>query len=229
MVAAALIGAGASAAGKVADAIFGDKQADENWDRQKKVLKNQIQWKVEDATKAGLHPLAALGVVPASVGGTIVGSDFGSLGQDIGRAAEALMAPEDKTTARMIQLEVERGQLQNELLKSQIASTRMRSMQDATPGVPGIGPSGPTIGIPGTSAKVPVAQANAAQDAENHFGEIFGELFGIGNAAVTAWRYMNLERILLGDDVTPAVKATLSPVARDIAKGGYKSRYLGGR
>ena len=83
-----------------------DNAADEAWDRTKKVLTNQVQWRVKDTIKAGLHPLAALGVNPASGPapaqvGMDLGSTFGSMCQDIGRAAEAMMAPESKTAAAM--------------------------------------------------------------------------------------------------------------------------------
>ena len=36
------------------------------YEREKEFAQNQIQWKVKDAVAAGLHPLAALGVNPAS-------------------------------------------------------------------------------------------------------------------------------------------------------------------
>lgn len=37
-----------------------------NWERQKAILQNQLLWRVQDARKAGIHPLAALGLSPAS-------------------------------------------------------------------------------------------------------------------------------------------------------------------
>ena len=36
------------------------------WKRQRQVLTHQIRWRVKDAKRAGLHPLAALGVSPAA-------------------------------------------------------------------------------------------------------------------------------------------------------------------
>lgn len=182
MVAAAVIGAGASVIGKGIDAVAGNKAADNAWDRQKKVLRKQIQWRVEDAEKAGLHPLAALGVVPAAGPSPAPGTDFGSMGQDIGRAAEALLTPEDKTSGRVLQLQLERGALENELLRTQIASQRMRNIQQATPGVD----KPANLPTPFGDA-LAVANAGLAQDSTDHFGEIIGELYGIGNFIQSQW------------------------------------------
>lgn len=62
------------------------------WDRH--VLQNQIQWRVEDAKKAGIHPLAALGaqISPASPlpgvpgGGDAVADGMGAIGDAIAKA-----------------------------------------------------------------------------------------------------------------------------------------------
>lgn len=98
-------------------------------DRQEIWNKHQVQWRVEDAKKAGVHPLYALGAqistpqVPSVVGDT--GPSFGdrlsSAGQDIGRAAEALLGGKQRMLARMDALALERGELENDLLRSQIA------------------------------------------------------------------------------------------------------------
>ena len=65
---------------------------------QKELAQSQIQWRVEDAKKAGLHPMAALGLSPMSyspVSGSAVGSTYDysgvgnslqQMGQDIDRA-----------------------------------------------------------------------------------------------------------------------------------------------
>jgi len=49
-------------------------------------LQNQIQWRVQDAKKAGLHPLAALGISPASGASVMAGSSgISKMGQSIGQ------------------------------------------------------------------------------------------------------------------------------------------------
>ena len=66
----------------------------------KEFAQNNIQWKVDDANKAGIHPLAALGVQPQSAPASMIGSNLmpqgdsmGQMGQDIGRAIMANKTP----------------------------------------------------------------------------------------------------------------------------------------
>lgn len=164
-----------------------DNAADQAWDRQKKMLTNQVQWRVQDAIKAGIHPLAALGVNPASGPpmANIAGGDFSAplsqMGQDIGRAAEAYAAPEDKAAARMTQLSLERGQLENDLLRTQIASQRVRLVQQSTPG--GM-PGGSTLPIAGTGGLTPKDDARIPVDYPG-LGDAWEKDFG-DNAAVDA-------------------------------------------
>lgn len=164
-----------------------DDAADQAWDRQKKVLTKQIQWRVADAQKAGIHPLAALGVNPASGPpmANIAGGDFSGplaqMGQDIGRAAEAYAAPEDKAAVRMTQLQLERGQLENDLLRTQIASQRVRLVQQGTPGLnPGTG----VLPIPGTGGPSTKDDARIGVDYPG-LGDAWEKDFG-DNAAVDA-------------------------------------------
>lgn len=57
--------------------------ANKAWRRHKQQMQNQIRWRVKDAKKAGLHPLAALGISPAS--GPSMGPSVGSQ-RDTGRS-----------------------------------------------------------------------------------------------------------------------------------------------
>lgn len=91
-----LIGGGISASQSGAN-------AKRNYDAQKEFAQNGIRWRVEDAKKAGIHPLYALGAQTASfspVSG--YGGDFGisdalnSFGQGIDRAAQAKMTKEER-------------------------------------------------------------------------------------------------------------------------------------
>lgn len=98
-------------------------------DRQEIWNKHQVQWRVEDAKKAGIHPLYALGAqistpqVPSVVGdsGSSFSDRLSSAGQDIGRAADALLGGKARMAARLDALALERGELENDLLRSQIA------------------------------------------------------------------------------------------------------------
>lgn len=140
VVASALISGAGSLAGGFVDNYFNEKATDKAWKRQKKVLQNQVQWRVADAVAAGLHPLAALGMSPAdgpSVGlGSSLGAGLSDMGQSVGRAAEAMLTPESKLTARMALLAEERAGLENDLLRSQIAGSMKANLtQGSTAGV----------------------------------------------------------------------------------------------
>lgn len=228
-----IIGAGIAAGTKLLGGLMGsaeaNKAAQRDWDNQKLVLKNQIYWKAQDAIRAGLHPLAGLGVNPASgpaptqVGG--MGDAMASMGQDIGRAAEAMMTPEDKAGSRMLQLQVEGQTLNNELLKTQIASQRMRNMQQATPGVPSTGR--PVMGkpaelpMPGLAKGWKVSHPGLGQQAEDHYSDVGGFVFGGAALLQDAIKYMGLERLLTND---PAGTAAVINQGRKM----FKSRSADG-
>lgn len=95
---------------------------------QKEFAQMGIQWKVEDARKAGIHPLAALGAsttgfspsfsFPASSSSRHPQSDtFRAMGQDFSRAISATMTPQQRLEERE---RLENMELQNELLRKQI-------------------------------------------------------------------------------------------------------------
>lgn len=131
---------------------------------QREFAQSGIQWRVQDAIKAGLHPLAALGGSGASFsspssavgsisaapsrtgvsgGGAGIGSSVAAMGQDISRA---MMASGSQDTRQLMmqetmgQLGLERAKLQNDLLKAQLASTITRNMSGQ------VGPPIPTDG-----------------------------------------------------------------------------------
>lgn len=120
--------------------------------------RNAIRWRVEDANKAGVHPLFALGASvsqpsPISAGDTSIGSGVAAAGQNISRALMANeTAPQRQTdTAKILEgLTLERASLQNDLLRSQIA----RLQQQGNPPVP---TADTQWGIPGQGATVQVA------------------------------------------------------------------------
>lgn len=177
VVAAAGIGAVTDLAGGLVDQYFNQKAADKSYKFQKKVLQNQVQWRVADAVKAGLHPLAALGVNPASGPSSMIGSSLGSsisnMGQNISRAAEAYLTPQDKIAARSALLNLEQQQANIDLTRSQIAGAQKALLtQGATPGVASRLPSPPaSLPIPGTTSRLNVKYPNLGSDAEAHYGD----------------------------------------------------------
>uniref|UniRef100_A0AAU8AV95 DNA pilot protein n=1 Tax=Dulem virus 110 TaxID=3145587 RepID=A0AAU8AV95_9VIRU len=115
--------------------------AREQFEYQKELHKNQMQWRVEDAKKAGLHPMAAIGLQGSSF--SPVSSSFtplqandyswiGDLGQSAGyaamkakdkdqqREAFALAAKEANLQSQNMELQNEGLQLENEFRRFQL-------------------------------------------------------------------------------------------------------------
>lgn len=114
--------------------------AEQNIKLQKEFATKGIQWKVDDAKAAGVHPLFALGAStqsfsPVSVGSSSSGNmseTLGGAGQDIGRAINATMSSTDRKSASgkaAEALALERGTLENDLLRTQIASQAAKLTQ----------------------------------------------------------------------------------------------------
>lgn len=161
-------------------------QFNRNMAKQEEFAKMGIQWKVQDAIAAGLHPLYALGgganYSPSSVigasssgfgsapvpqvsaalrSGRSSASSWASAGQDLTRA---IMASESKEARAMSQtmsaLSLERAGLENDLLRAQIAKTNGSQLGPGMPGAPQAPPF-----VQDQPLKVTVsAPANAGQE-----------------------------------------------------------------
>lgn len=132
-----------AAIGGIAGSFLGKSSADKNIELQKQFAKNGIQWKVEDAKKAGIHPLAALGAqthsfAPVSIGDPV--SALGNAGQSLDRAIESTSSQTTRATSYDTQLrtlQLERGQLENEILRADLASKNaLRLQAGRSPGIP---------------------------------------------------------------------------------------------
>lgn len=124
--------------GKLLDVGVGYENRDKSYEMQERFAKSGIRWKVADAKAAGLHPLAALGATGASASPVTVGSDFGSMGQDIHRAMQATRTAEERketnaVNAQLSSLAIERGRLENEWLRSRIARENSAQIGPAMP------------------------------------------------------------------------------------------------
>lgn len=243
--AGAAVKGAASLIGSRMNAIAADNAADEAWDRQAKVLKKQIQWRVKDAVAAGIHPLAALGTVPASGGPMAsIGADYqsalGDMGADLGRAVESAMTPEDQTASQLTRLAVERGGLENDLLRAQIASQRMRNIQQMTPG---IRRSGPDMG-PGNSYQFPdgslkpgdnqmgskaflfsdgegwtVGLPGAAQQVADNYGDAAQELYGLWRLGADMYNSLEGDG-LIGQSAGDVIKSYIPKYLADPGSPG---------
>lgn len=125
----------------------------QNAQLQREFAQNAVQWRVADAKAAGIHPIYALGGAGATytpsamnLGGGDDGSHFSRIGQNLGRAIEQMKGKEARELTLFEQTrnaqELERGQLQNDMLKLQLAgmAARNRSAQLGPGMPPGISP-----------------------------------------------------------------------------------------
>lgn len=153
------------------------EQLKQNLQFQREFAQQGVQWRVEDANRSGIHPLAALGAQTASFTPQAVGISplpltgranfLQNLGQDIGRAirstqtAEERRLDEQRALARQEELDrinKERHRadlvhmnLENELLASQIKRLQVQN----NPSIPG--KAGPGIRLGVQPAGKPVA------------------------------------------------------------------------
>lgn len=133
-----MLGAVLGAVGSLASSIFGNKAAEDQADLQREFAQNGIRWKVNDAIKAGIHPLYALGAQTTAYSPvTVGGADWGGVGQNIGSAIDSMRTPAEKAdgfTKTVQGLTLQKMGLENELLASQV---RLVNQPARGPGMPG--------------------------------------------------------------------------------------------
>lgn len=95
-----------------------------NANLQREFAQNSISWRVEDAKRNNIHPLAALGVQPFNASATFMPGnrpDLPALGQNIGRSIQASMDRNQRAQVSALdQLTLEKSALENDLLRAQI-------------------------------------------------------------------------------------------------------------
>lgn len=178
------------------------------------LAKHGIRWKVADAKKAGIHPLYALGASPSAggvqSGGNLIGA-LASAGSDISRAVQATRSQgerEDAYSEAFKQQQYERNELENDLLRAQIAKTSQVGppLPSAMTGLAGA--------LPGQSPEYRVQPATNTASAPGHPSQRAGaeseiswvrfpgglqptpnmdafEDADIGNPAALAWYWRN--------------------------------------
>lgn len=172
--------------------LLGLSQQDKINDQNLDLAKHSVEYRVKDAMKAGIHPLAALGA-PTISSGAMVG-DFGgtmsSMGQGLDRALEAGRS----TTGRggdlaleLLKSQIDGQNIDNDIKRTELASRVRRSVVGAgvAPAVPEPGPNtarGADIGgqffpLPGgiTWQSGPNA---TAEEWERQYGDMSQELYG---------------------------------------------------
>lgn len=89
---------------------------------QREALQNQVQWRVADAKKAGIHPLYALGMPPANISAVYMPDTVGPAVADAGQQIGQVIASQQTQREKLIQA------LQLDMLQSQ--ARRARSEAD---------------------------------------------------------------------------------------------------
>lgn len=115
-----LVSAGASLFGAKKNNDTQKQINEQNLNAQREFAQNSIQWRVNDAKKAGLHPLAALGANTPSYTPSAQSSNFGD---GIAQAGAAL----GQGIASINFQQQKNAKLQNELLESQIESQKLQN------------------------------------------------------------------------------------------------------
>lgn len=148
-----MLGSIIGAASSLIGGLLGKDSQDEQIEAQREFAQNGIRWRVADANAAGVHPLYALGAnthsfSPIGVGGGL-GEGVAAAGQEIGRAISSKQTqPERLYNEKVMQLTLQRGELENQLLASQIA--RINTPTQQPPAMPRVGPSVmERFGLPG--------------------------------------------------------------------------------
>lgn len=155
---------------------------------QKQFAKNALTWRVADAKRAGVHPLAALGFQGTSYSPQSLG--IGSSLSDAGQAVDAsLNRLTDENGRRMQELQLEKAGLENDLLRSQIVSHRInsagrpptvRARDDSPPGPEHVGLRDSWLStVPGITLTDP--RNSDAQKVQDRYGDLLENIYGVRN------------------------------------------------
>lgn len=194
-----LISAGAQLVGGLLGRKATKEANAENVAMQREFAQNSIRWRAEDAKAAGIHPAYALGAptmsfAPSSVGDTGMAAALSGMGQDIGRAVDVTRTGQERMDATVKALTLKRMGLENDLLAAQIANITQGGSRPNFPGgellIAGQGD------LPVVDVKPPqrtsylvdqqgvvhrTGPATDAQVAEDRYGDLVQEVYGISN------------------------------------------------
>lgn len=217
-----LLAAGAGIAGKAMDMFTANKnrdaamkQAQANQQLQLDFAKSGVQWRVQDAKAAGIHPLAALGMQgpsysPVSLGDAATPStNFAGMGQDVSRAIQATRDQGERDAAYVNStrnLELQGKRLDNAFKATALASAVKRTSGDQ------VGPPLPT----GTAVQLKSGKLDDStplvafgrklgqdrgwsdgQTFEDRWGDVGGSIAGLGTMGADLYRTGNE---MLGND-----------------------------
>lgn len=212
MVAPAVLAAGiggAAALGGAAASFFGARDANDtneaiaaaNRAMQYDFAQHGLGWRIEDAAKWNISPLAAIGAVPSSA--QPVSQVFDSptaqlapyindFGQNISRSVLAMKTPEEK---KAVALDLAKRSKENDLLDTQILLARKNLLSQ--PGTPPGMPAWTTVlNRDGTTSVIPTQES-----AQASHGESFGPLmWQIHNGLIPQFQWMG-EAMKIAPDI----------------------------
>lgn len=229
---------------------------DENWAHSLHMAQNSIKYRVNDAVANGVHPLYALGAptmsfAPAQVGASSpnfnapLAEGLRSMGQDVSRAAGAMLSPAQKTTAVVgaqqqvasNNLDLERKSLENTILKSKLATMNAGT----PPGAPTIGPTlepGPVIQpqdkVKGT-APLTVGGNRWGMDRSTSPMKDFEDRYGDEGPVASLMPFMVLDRDLQHNYGPPeswpgqVVRWGYNTISRELVEEGKNARQFGNK
>lgn len=129
-----LLGAAGSLFGGEKDRDAAAEQAAANTAMQREFATHGIRWRVEDAKAAGLHPLYALQGGGATFTPNPIITNFGEqysrMGQDLGRAATAVLGSSEREALELNKQEVASRIRRNDAESAFFASRTARELQD---------------------------------------------------------------------------------------------------
>lgn len=173
-------GAGASLLGSGLNILNQNEINRKNAELQREFAQNSIQWKVEDAKRAGIHPLAALGASGYSASPSYVGADNGiaQAGQQLSQGlSKALDKDAEKLSALKVkdaELEVQKKALEIRQMGQKVSADNFfGSVSNSSVPVPN--GSAPTSGLSNSVVDSPAGKSPAMTASQ-----IGGRVFDIG-------------------------------------------------
>lgn len=128
-----------------------NQASQQDYEQAKEFAQMGVRWRVADARAAGISPLVAMGANIASPPATNVGGGMGEalsrMGQDVSRAIRTSEGPVERA---LNALTIERGTLENELLRTRLM--REKSAQLGPGGPVDLQPAKRTMEDPGNPA-----------------------------------------------------------------------------
>lgn len=164
--------------GSAVGGLLGAQSAKKDRKLQEDAMQHGIQWKVEDAKRAGIHPIYALGAPtfsPSPVGTGGVEGAFANMGASLDDMMnKRKTGAVDAATARMEALTLDNASLQNDLLRVQIRKANAPGLPPAYGGSDPVSAS--TLTLPTGPFKT--SPTTTAQRMEDEYSDVVGNIYG---------------------------------------------------